>query len=105
MLNEDVNQASSFELATGLCLAYNDGHEQTTCPIYQYQEYLSRSGGIDPPDVADHMNQNVNMMNFASTNVSIFAVEIRLAKRPLISNLLEKNVEPLKNPSSMVPKK
>lgn len=77
-----------------MCLAYNDVHEQVTCPIYQYQEYLSRSGGIPPLDVADDMNQDVNLMNFTPMDVGVFAVEIRSAKRPLIFGILDKKVKP-----------
>lgn len=86
-------------------MAYNDAHEQITYFIYQYQEYLSRNGGILPPSVVDDMNQDVNLMNFASTDAGVFLMEIRSTKRPLVFSVPEKNVEPQKSPGSMGPRR
>lgn len=84
---ENSNQGSSSGIVVGLCLACNDAHEQMTCPVYQYQEYLSRNGGIPPPEVADDINQDVNLVNFAPVDIGVFAVETRSGKKPLVSGI------------------
>lgn len=105
VLNENVDQASSFGSTTGLCLACNDAHEQITCPIYQYQEYLLRSGGIPPPGLADDINQDVNLMNFTPTDVGVFAIEIRSEKRPLVFGISKRKVEFQESFDLVIPKK
>lgn len=105
MLNEDVDQASSSGSAIGLCLACNDAHEQKTCLVYQYQEYLSRSGGIPLPGVVDDMNQDVNLMNFAPADIGVFTVETRSGKRPIVFGIPKRKVEFQKSFDSVIPKK
>lgn len=105
MLLENTKQVSSFKKFIGLCLACNDAHEQTTCLVYQYQEYLSRSNGIPPPSVADDISQNVNMMNFTSVDIGVFTIETRFVKRLHVSCLSNKKVEPPKNHDQIAPKK